>query len=152
MLILQTGKLIAKDYKQHDQSVGSGAESIIDFAYVLLRMLERYSKTKAFMFVRKRKAARRKRKAGGATGASGPSAEEYAGDDEEGEDGGAEKETPSYAEHTFTFQTFEKVSQMSPSIDRVKADVRLSALQTRPLSTPCSHTWVDIGHSTIRIR
>ncbi|KAL1799701.1 hypothetical protein ACET3X_000043 [Alternaria dauci] len=25
-------KLIAKDYKQHDQSVGSGAESIIDFA------------------------------------------------------------------------------------------------------------------------
>ena len=87
-------------------------ETIIDFAYVLLRMLERYSKTKAFMFVRKRKAARRKRKAGAGTQGPGPTAEEYAGDDDEGEDGGAEKDTPSYAEHTFTFQEFEKVCSM----------------------------------------
>ena len=124
-------------------------ETIIDFAYVLLRMLERYSKTKAFMFVRKRKAARRKRKAGAGTQGPGPTAEEYAGDDEEGEDGGAEKDTPSYAEHTFTFQEFEKVCSMfCPS----RPTDRSSASPTRPLSARFCRIWDGIGHSTTQIK
>ncbi|ORX39175.1 timeless protein-domain-containing protein [Kockovaella imperatae] len=102
--ILDSSLQVISQYK--DQSVAY-LETVVDFAYVLLKMLERYSKNKSFMFVRKRKAARRKRKAGEATQAPGPTAEEYAGD-EEGEDDGAEKDTPSYAEHTFTFQAFEK--------------------------------------------
>ena len=84
-------------------------ETIVNFAFVLLRMLERYSKNKSFMFIRKRKAARRKRLADKNGESQGPTAEEYAGDDEEG-DGGDDRDAPSYAEHAFTFQTFEKVS------------------------------------------
>lgn len=83
---------------------------MIHFAYVLLRMLERYSKTKAFMFVRKRKAARKKRKAlanDPEAAAQQTQVEENDGENEE--DIQAERDMPSYAEHTFTFTSFEKV-------------------------------------------
>lgn len=59
------------------------------------------------MYVRKRKAARKKRKTmeSGPPEASMP--EEYAGD-EEG-DAEPDRDTPSYAEHQFTFEAFEQV-------------------------------------------
>lgn len=74
-------------------------------------MLERYSKTKAFMFVRKRKASRRKRKAQAEDpegAAQQTQVEENVGENEE--DIPAERDMPSYAEHAFTFTSFEKVS------------------------------------------
>lgn len=80
-------------------------------------MLERYSKTKAFMFVRKRKAARKKRKAL----ANDPDAHEQTqvegNDGENEEDIQAERDMPSYAEHTFTFTSFEKVRSSHRSCD-----------------------------------
>lgn len=83
-------------------------DSIIHFAYVLLRNLESYSKSQKFMYVRKRKAARRKRKQN-ETGATQPSIpEEYVGEGEGDEE--PDRDTPSYAEHQFTFASFEKVS------------------------------------------
>ena len=71
-------------------------------------MLERYSKTKSFMYVRKRKAARKKRKEA-AENQDGtlPVPDE---DVEHEEDIQAEKDMPSYAEHAFTFTAFERVS------------------------------------------
>ena len=83
-------------------------DSVIHFAYVLLRMLERYSKSKSYMFIRKRKAAKKKRKAEDENG-SAPLPEEY-GEDEEAGILDGDDDTPSYAEHAFTFQAFEKVS------------------------------------------
>ena len=77
---------------------------MIHFAYVLLRMLEQYSKSKSFMFVRKRKAARQKRKQLEAQGQTMP--EEY-GQEEDIE---VENNTPTYSEHSFTFTSFESVS------------------------------------------
>ena len=59
------------------------------------------------MFVRKRKAARKKRKQVETAGPEASMPEEYAGE-EEG-DGEADRDTPSYAEHQFTFEAFEKV-------------------------------------------
>ena len=87
-------------------------------------MLEKYSKTKSFMFVRKRKAARRKRQGATTTQASaaGPNAEEYEGEEE---DGGAEKDVPSYAEHTFTFQAFEKVSRHLCGLVQVDCEIAI---------------------------
>jgi replication fork protection complex subunit Tof1/Swi1 len=86
-------------------------DSVINFAYVLLRMLERYSKTKSFMYVRKRKAARRKRK----EQAENPDGTLPVPDEdvEHEEDLQAEKDMPSYAEHAFTFTAFERVSLVS---------------------------------------
>ena len=78
-------------------------------------MLEKYSKNKSYMFIRKRKTVRRKRKAAEAADAAGkegegsaPIPEDYQGVDEE-ETALAEKDAPTYAEHAFTFQAFEKV-------------------------------------------
>lgn len=82
-------------------------EAIIHFAYVLLRMLERYSKDNAYMYVRKRKAARRKRQALKANNTGeAPIPEEYANDEEE--DIGPDEDAPSYREHAFTFASFEQ--------------------------------------------
>lgn len=106
--ILDTCLNVVARYK--DQSVAY-LDSIIHFAYVLLRMLEKYSKNKGYMYVRKKKARRAKKKAmalsEGGTKENGDMPEEYA------EDEGAElpeKEGPSYAEHQFTFKAFEQVS------------------------------------------
>lgn len=95
------------------QSLGY-LESIVHFAYVLLRMLDKYSKNKTFMFMRKRKASRKKRlgaeKAKAATDGEAPIPEEYAYSEEE--DNVPDKEAPSYAEHAFTFAAFEKVGTL----------------------------------------
>jgi replication fork protection complex subunit Tof1/Swi1 len=74
-------------------------------------MLEKYSKNKSYMFVRKRRAARHKRKAAGAREGSTAIAEDYGDEDEEAALLEADKDMPSYAEHAFTFQSFEKVNQ-----------------------------------------
>lgn len=91
-----------------DQPV-SFLDCIVHFAYVLLRMLEKYSKSQAYMFVRKRKRANAKRKAPkSALDSAAPIPEEYAaGSDEDEEE--ADADAPSYAEHAFTFTSYEKV-------------------------------------------
>ncbi|RSH83343.1 Topoisomerase 1-associated factor 1 [Apiotrichum porosum] len=99
------------------QSLGY-LESIVHFAYVLLRMLDKYSKNKTFMFMRKRKASRKKRlgaeKAKAATDGEAPIPEEYAYSEEE--DNVPDKEAPSYAEHAFTFAAFEKVESVTNTL------------------------------------
>lgn len=84
-------------------------------------MLEKYSKTKAFMFIRKRKNKHKKLKERQAAsqanadreqqGESRRIPEEYG--DEEEEAFAPDQDAPSYAEHAFTFQSFEKVSSFS---------------------------------------
>ena len=75
----------------------------IHFAYVLLRMLEKYSKTKTYMFVRKKQRPVRRRQLKGDDTA--PIPEEY----ENEEEVEPEPDAPSYKEHVFTFTAFEKV-------------------------------------------
>ncbi|ORY33101.1 timeless protein-domain-containing protein [Naematelia encephala] len=99
--ILDSSLSVIAQYK--DQSVAY-LTSVVHFAYVFLRMLEKYSKNKAFMFVRKRKAARKKRKAIEALPETAALPEEYGNE----EDVEPERDTPSYAEHAFTFTSFEK--------------------------------------------
>lgn len=99
---------------RHGANVPRYLDSVIHFAYVLLRMLERYSKNNAYMYVRKRKAARRKRK----ILANDPDArrqmpEEYDGEGEGEDDAGPDKDAPSFKEHNFTFQAFEMVRARS---------------------------------------
>ncbi|KAK8843979.1 hypothetical protein IAR55_006771 [Kwoniella newhampshirensis] len=117
--ILDSSLSVVMQYK--DQSVAY-LDSVIHFAYVLLRMLEKYSKTKAFMFVRKRKAARKKRKQAedpnDTAGASGMP-EEYGNEDEAELE--PDKEAPSYAEHAFTFQAFEKRFAQEPVVNTLLA-------------------------------
>lgn len=74
-------------------------DSTVHFAYVLLRMLEKYSKSKSYMYVRKRKGARKKQ---GAVPVNDI-------DDENEEMLDTQKGEPSYSEHAFTFTTFERV-------------------------------------------
>ncbi|WWD21366.1 hypothetical protein CI109_105851 [Kwoniella shandongensis] len=116
--ILDSSLSVVMQYK--DQSVAY-LDSVIHFAYVLLRMLEKYSKTKAFMFVRKRKAARKKRKQAveDPNGTAGGIPEEY-GNEEEA-DLEPDKEAPSYAEHAFTFQAFEKRFAQEPVVNTLLA-------------------------------
>jgi len=76
-------------------------------------MLEKYSKNKSYMFVRKRRAAKSKRKADDAREGSTAIHEDYNDEDEEAALLEADKDMPSYAEHAFTFQSFEKVSKQS---------------------------------------
>lgn len=80
-------------------------ESVITFAYVLLKMLERYSKNKQFMFVKKT-TKRKKNKAQTDRDGVAPVPEEYENDSED--EGVPDDDAPSYAEHTFTFTKFEK--------------------------------------------
>jgi len=89
--------------------MSSYLDSVVHFAYVLLRMLEKYSKNKSYMFVRKRRAAKSKRKSNEGRDGSAPIAEDYDQEDEEAALLEADKDMPSYAEHAFTFQSFEKV-------------------------------------------
>lgn len=74
-------------------------------------MLEKYSKSKSYMFIRKRRAAKKKKKlAEDAEGGTALIPEDYGGEDEEAGMMDGDADTPSYAEHAFTFQAFEKVS------------------------------------------
>ncbi|ODO09506.1 topoisomerase 1-associated factor 1 [Cryptococcus amylolentus CBS 6273] len=107
--ILDSALSVVREYK--NQSIAY-LDSIIHFAYVLLRMLERYSKTKSFMFIRKRKNTHRKRKEQQVDPNDSEEVrrrtipEEY-GNEEEA-DQGPDQDAPSYEEHAFTFQGFEK--------------------------------------------
>ncbi|OXG18463.1 topoisomerase 1-associated factor 1, partial [Cryptococcus neoformans Tu259-1] len=107
--ILDSALAVVREYK--NQSIGY-LDSIIHFAYVLLRMLEKYSKTKAFMFIRKRKNTHKKRKEqqaasqANAEGEQRKIPEEYGNEEEEAF--APDEDAPSYAEHAFTFQSFEK--------------------------------------------
>jgi replication fork protection complex subunit Tof1/Swi1 len=87
----------------------------IHFAYVLLRMLEKYSKSKSFMFVRKRTAQKKQKKK---DNADAPIPEEY-GDEEE--DVAPQRDLPSYSERGFTFTAFEKVSLLLPTVELTTA-------------------------------
>lgn len=66
-------------------------------------MLEKYSRNQQYMYIRKKKAARQKRKQIAPEINGLP--EEYIG--EEGDQ--PDRDAPSYAEHAFTFTSFEKV-------------------------------------------
>ncbi|ODO06093.1 topoisomerase 1-associated factor 1 [Cryptococcus wingfieldii CBS 7118] len=107
--ILDSALSVVREYK--NQSIAY-LDSIIHFAYVLLRMLERYSKTKSFMFIRKRKNTHRKRKEQQVDPNDSEEVrrrnipEEY-GNEEEA-DQGPDQDAPTYEEHAFTFQGFEK--------------------------------------------
>ncbi|WRT69168.1 uncharacterized protein IL334_006152 [Kwoniella shivajii] len=109
--ILDSSLSVISQYK--DQSVAY-LDSVVHFAYVLLRMLEKFSKNKAFMFIRKKKAARKKRKE--AENLMDPTAngmpEEYGNEEEEVLQ--PDQEAPSYAEHAFTFKSFEKRFAQEP--------------------------------------
>lgn len=120
--ILETALAVVAGYK--DQSIGY-LDAVVHFAYVLLRMLERYSKNKGFLVVKKKKKARDDREERAKRDAEAqaraaqdgtapptsqqPSAmpEEY-GEDED-EDMEPARDGPSYSEHLFTFKSFELV-------------------------------------------
>ncbi|GAA5831127.1 hypothetical protein JCM3766R1_006246 [Sporobolomyces carnicolor] len=82
-------------------------ESAITLSYTLLRMLEKYSKSKAYMYVRKKKAGRaakkRKNKEGG-----DENAEDGLGMGENEEEEEIERGTVSFGEHAFQFEKFEQ--------------------------------------------
>ncbi|GAA5975641.1 hypothetical protein JCM10908_005228 [Rhodotorula pacifica] len=85
-------------------------DSVINLAYTLLRMLEKYSKSKAYMYVRKKKAGRaanaRKKKQKDAADENG---EEGLGMGEEDEEElEVERGTVSFGEHAFQFEKFEQ--------------------------------------------
>lgn len=108
--ILDSALTVMAQYK--DQSIAY-LDSVVHFAYVLLRMLEKYSKNKGFMYVRKKKARRavRKRKED-ATEAGKEVPEEYVDEEEVAGVMEGDKDLPSYAEHQFTFTAFEQVSKV----------------------------------------
>ncbi|KAL7415832.1 timeless protein-domain-containing protein [Mrakia frigida] len=83
--------------KFKDQSVAY-LDAVVHLAYVLLRMLEKYSKSNVYMFVRKRKAKRAKRK--GVRSSRGD-------DDGEDEDIDPDRGAVNYAEHKFAFEKYE---------------------------------------------
>jgi replication fork protection complex subunit Tof1/Swi1 len=116
-----------------EQSIGF-LEAVVTFAYVLLRMLERYSKTRSFMMVRKRQAARNKRKAKdkvpGGDEAQGTMPEEYGNEEDEEYERGHKEETR-YKEHQFTFKAFEMVSGMLTAASRAEAADRGTAFRSR---------------------
>ena len=130
--ILDSCLLVISQYK--DQSVGY-LTSIINFAYVLLRMLEKHSKNNSYMFVRKRKGLSGKKKKGEDDGRP-----EYDDEDEEAGILEGDKDMPSYAEHQFKFQTFEKVSSIpaaEPCAELMKA-LRMRSSGAHAHVLPCS--------------
>ncbi|GAA5867194.1 hypothetical protein JCM3774_002365 [Rhodotorula dairenensis] len=84
-------------------------DSVINLAYTLLRMLEKYSKSKAYMYVRKKKAGRaansRKKQRKDAVDEN---AEEGLGMGEDEEELEVERGTVSFGEHAFQFEKFEQ--------------------------------------------
>ncbi|TKA58341.1 hypothetical protein B0A53_00079 [Rhodotorula sp. CCFEE 5036] len=82
-------------------------DSVINLAYTLLRMLEKYSKSKAYMYVRKKRAGRaanaRKKKQ-----TADENAEEGLGMGEDEEELEVERGTVSFGEHAFQFEKFEQ--------------------------------------------
>lgn len=84
-------------------------DAIMNLTYVLLRMLERYSKNNEFMFVRKKKkrAAKRKRARRNKQIEDEGGPIDEASDDEEQD---KESRQADFATHSFQFASFEAVS------------------------------------------
>ncbi|CEQ41477.1 SPOSA6832_03222, partial [Sporobolomyces salmonicolor] len=87
-------------------------DSVINLSYTLLRMLEKYSKSKAYMYVRKKKAGRAAKKKSQHSICEENDGEAEDGDglgmgeDEEEEE--IERGTVSFGEHAFQFEKFEQ--------------------------------------------
>ncbi|BGP38765.1 Topoisomerase 1-associated factor 1 [Rhodotorula kratochvilovae] len=84
-------------------------DAVLNLAYTLLRMLEKYSKSKAYMYVRKKKAkkaaAKKKKQPDGADENEGDGLG-MGGEDEEEQE--IESGTVSFGEHAFQFEKFEQ--------------------------------------------
>ncbi|TNY24515.1 timeless protein-domain-containing protein [Rhodotorula diobovata] len=84
-------------------------DAVLNLAYTLLRMLEKYSKSKAYMYVRKKKAkkaASKRKKPDGADETEGDGLGMGGGEDEEELE--VESGTVSFGEHAFQFEKFEQ--------------------------------------------
>ncbi|GAA6000092.1 Tof1p [Rhodotorula paludigena] len=82
-------------------------DAVLNLAYTLLRMLEKYSKSKAYMYVRKKKAgraAKKKKKQVDENGGDGLGMEAEEDEEELEIDAG----TVSFGEHAFQFEKFEQ--------------------------------------------
>ncbi|GMK55868.1 hypothetical protein CspeluHIS016_0209240 [Cutaneotrichosporon spelunceum] len=102
--ILEASIQVVSKFKQQSYSY---LDSVVTFAYTLFKMLEKYSKSQAYMFVRKRKPTRKKLPQPSSNGGEeAPIPEEYRNDEEE--DFEEERERPQFAEHKFTFEAFER--------------------------------------------
>ncbi|KAH8930022.1 hypothetical protein BT69DRAFT_1275789 [Atractiella rhizophila] len=86
-----------------DQSV-QYLNSVVQLAFVLLRMLEKYSKSKAHMYIRKKTIRRNKKKAKKSADEKIEAELPLAMEEEDGE---IETGENSYREHAFTFEVFE---------------------------------------------
>ena len=119
--------------KYKDQSVAY-LDAVVHLAYVLLRMLEKYSKSNSYMFVRKRKAKKAKRNNGQSISVHScdpgtslltcrcalcPVRNGRAEDDGENEDVDMDRGAVSYGEHAFAFEKYETVS--SPALVQILA-------------------------------
>ncbi|BEI92678.1 uncharacterized protein CcaverHIS019_0503060 [Cutaneotrichosporon cavernicola] len=102
--ILEASIQVVSNFKQQSYSY---LDSVITFAYTLFKMLEKYSKSQAYMFVRKRKPTSKKLPPPSSNrGEEAPIPEEYRNEEEE--DYEEERERPQFAEHKFTFEAFER--------------------------------------------
>lgn len=112
-------------------------DSIINLNYVLLRMLEKYSKNKNYMYVRKKAHKRAKQKKAKALAAAGDDEDEAARImDEEEEEIEAAKQH--YDEHQFEFEEYERVSlSFNRQCEGRYADVPTGQ---RFSDGPCIHT------------
>ncbi|GAA5823835.1 hypothetical protein JCM5353_006373 [Sporobolomyces roseus] len=81
-------------------------DSVITLSYTLLRMLEKYSKSKAYMYVRKKKAGRAAKKKTNKEGDENGEDGMGMGEDEEEEE--IARGTVSFGEHSFQFEKFEQ--------------------------------------------
>ncbi|GAA5880461.1 hypothetical protein JCM16303_005390 [Sporobolomyces ruberrimus] len=81
-------------------------DSTVNLSYTLLRMLEKYSKSKAYMYVRKKKAGRAAKKK--KTGTGDENAEDGLGLGEDEEEEEIARGTVSFGEHAFQFEKFEQ--------------------------------------------
>ncbi|GAA6027789.1 hypothetical protein JCM8097_001720 [Rhodosporidiobolus ruineniae] len=83
-------------------------DAVMNLSYTLLRMLEKYSKSKAYMYVRKKKAGRAKKKKKQAANGEDAGDGLGMGDDEDEEEAEIEQSTVSFKEHAFQFEKFEQ--------------------------------------------
>ncbi|GAA5903525.1 Tof1p [Sporobolomyces salmoneus] len=82
-------------------------DSVITLSYTLLRMLEKYSKSKAYMYVRKKKAGRAAKKKKAKDGGD-ENAEDGLGLGEDEEEEEIARGTISFGDHAFEFEKFEQ--------------------------------------------
>ncbi|KAK4698763.1 hypothetical protein P7C70_g7506, partial [Phenoliferia sp. Uapishka_3] len=87
-------------------------DSVIHLSFVLLRMLEKYSKSKSYMYIRKKKSRAKKRKAKKDAGEDEGDGIGQGDEEEEEVDRGA----ISYGEHAFEFEKFEAQFAKEPTL------------------------------------